>query len=141
VVGGWLVAVAADLVLAQALAPADRAFALGLGHTLGVTVAGLGLLVVVARTTGTAALAGAARAGSAALVGAAAAAVAGLAVAGALDADPVPAGVPAAVGAGLLVAAIALLLALAVIMGIARGPLTAAVRALRAVDRQEVSRG
>lgn len=142
VVGGWLVAVAADLVLAQALPPADRALALGLGHTLGVTVAGLGLLVVVARANGAAALAGVARSGGAALVGAATGAVAGLAVVRALGADPVPPpGVPAAVGAGLLGAAIALAVALAVMMGAARGPLSAALRALRAPDRQEVHRG
>ncbi|WP_331279643.1 lipid II flippase MurJ, partial [Candidatus Blastococcus massiliensis] len=58
VVGGWLVAVAADLVLAAVLPPADRALALGAGHTAGVTVAGLGLLVVIARTSGGRALTG-----------------------------------------------------------------------------------
>ncbi len=142
VVGGWLVAVAADLVLAQALPPADRAFALGLGHTLGVTVAGIGLLVVVARTSGGASLHGVARAGGAAVAGAAAGALAGLAVARALDADPVPsAGVLAAVGAGVLVTAVVLAVAGAVMMGTARGPLTAALRALRAPDQLEVQRG
>lgn len=142
VVGGWLVALVADLVLAQALPPADRAFALGLGHTLGVTVGGLGLLVVVARTNGAAALAGVGRAGGAAVAGAVAGAAAGLAVAGALGADPVPGpGVPAAIGAGVLVAVVVLAVALAVMMGTARGPLTAALRALRAPDRQEVHRG
>src|SRR4051794_15867713 len=50
VVGGWLVATVADVVLAGALPAADRAAALGAGHTLGVTVAGIALLVVVART-------------------------------------------------------------------------------------------
>jgi putative peptidoglycan lipid II flippase len=142
VVGGWLVAVAADLVLAQALAPGDRALALGLGHTLGVTVAGLGLLLVVARANGAAALAGVTRSGAAALAGAAAGAAAGLAAVRALGADPVPPpGVLAAVGTGLLGAAIALVVALAVMMGTARGPLGAALRALRAPDRQEVHRG
>jgi putative peptidoglycan lipid II flippase len=142
VVGGWLLAVVADLVLARALDPADRAMALGLGHTLGVTVAGIGLLAVVARVNGSAALTGVAHGGGAALGGAAVGAAAGLAVARALGADPVPAsGVLAAVGAGVLVAAVVLVVAAAVMMGTARGPLTAALRALRAPDRQEVHRG
>jgi putative peptidoglycan lipid II flippase len=141
VVGGWLVAVVTDLVLAAALPAEDRALALGLGHTIGVTVAGVGLLVVVARTSGGAALAGVGRAGGAALVGAAAGAAAGLALARALDVDPVPStGVLSAVGAGILVTAVVLVIALTVMMGAARGPLTDALRALRAPDRQEVSR-
>ena len=49
VLGGWLLAVAADLVLARVLPPADRALALAAGHSLGVTVAGLALLAVTAR--------------------------------------------------------------------------------------------
>jgi putative peptidoglycan lipid II flippase len=142
VVGGWLVAVAADLVLAQVLAPADRALALGLGHTLGVTVAGAGLLVVIARTSGGAALHGVPRAGGAAVAGALAGALAGLGAARWLDADPVPsAGVLAAAGAGVLAAGVVLAVAAAVMMGTARGPLTAALRALRAPDQVEVHRG
>lgn len=142
VVGGWLIAVTANLVLAAALPVADRAMALGAGHTLGVTVAGSGLLLVVARISGGASLAGLPRAGTAALIGAVAAAAAGLAVAGALGVDPVPArGVVAAAGAGVLVAVVVLAVALAVMMGAARGPLTAALRALRAPDRQEVHSG
>ena len=52
VTGGWLVAVVADVVLARALPAEDRALALGIGHSVGVTVAGLALLVVVARALG-----------------------------------------------------------------------------------------
>ncbi len=142
VVGGWLVAVAADLALSRVLPAADRAFALGLGHTLGVTVAGAGLLVVVARACGADSLGGVARTGGAAVAGAVLGALAALAVLGALDVDPVPPpGVLQAVGAGVLGAAVALVVALAVMMGVARGPLTAALRALRAPDRQEVQRG
>ncbi|TFV59046.1 UNVERIFIED_ORG: virulence factor MviN, partial [Bacillus sp. AZ43] len=58
VVGGWLLAVAADLVLAQVLPDEDRGAALAAGHSLGVTVAGLALLAAVARTSGRGALAG-----------------------------------------------------------------------------------
>lgn len=139
VVGGWLVAVAADVVLAGLLPAEDRGLALAAGHTLGVTVAGLGLLVVVARSAGTAALAGVGRVGAPALVAAAVGGAAGVLTARALGADPVPEqGVLAAVGAGLLCGAVVLVVASAFIMGTARGPLAGAVRALRASDRQEV---
>ncbi|MGY2130521.1 murein biosynthesis integral membrane protein MurJ [Blastococcus sp. SYSU DS0617] len=142
VVGGWLVAVLADVVLAAVLPATDRAAALGAGHTLGVTVAGLSLLVVVARAAPAGSLAGLPRIGTAALAAAAAGAAAGLALTRALGADPVPdQGVLAAVGAGVLAAALVLVVVLAVMMGTARGPLTAALRALRAPDRQEVHRG
>ncbi len=142
VVGGWLVAVGADVVLADVLPAADRAAALGAGHTLGVTVAGLALLVVVARSAPAGSLGGLPRIGTTALAAAAAAAAAGLAVSRALGADPVPdAGVLAAVGVGVLAGALVLVVFLAVMMGAARGPLTAAFRALRAPDRQEVHRG
>ena len=142
VVGGWLVAVVADVVLAAALPDDDRAAALAAGHTLGVTLAGLALLVVIARAAPTGSLSGLPRTGTAALVAAAAGAAAGLALARALGADPVPdQGVLAAVGAGVLAAACVLVVVLAVMMGTARAPLTAALSALRAPDRQEVHRG
>jgi putative peptidoglycan lipid II flippase len=139
VVGGWLVAVVADVVLSAALPPEDRGLALGAGHSLGVTVAGLGLLVVVARVTGPAGLAGLPRSGAAALLAAGLGGAAGLAVSRALGADPVPDdGVLAALGAGALAGGAVLVVAVAVMMGVARGPLTAAYRALRAPGRQEV---
>ncbi|TFV67162.1 virulence factor MviN [Blastococcus sp. CT_GayMR20] len=142
VVGGWLLAVVADVVLSQVLPADDRGLALGAGHSIGVTVAGLSLLAVVARTAGPGALTGVARSGTAALAGAALGAAAGLLTARALDADPVPdSGVPAAVGVGVLVSGIALVMALTVMMGTARGPLTAALQALRAPERQEVHGG
>jgi putative peptidoglycan lipid II flippase len=147
VVSGWLLAVVADVVLAQALPDEDRALALGIGHSIGVTVAGLALLVVVLRVAGPGALAGVPHSGLAALVGAGAGAAAGLLTARALDADPVPrSGVLAAVGVGLVVGGLVLVIALSVMMGTARGPLRAALRALRspeagAQDRQEVHGG
>ncbi|NEK60674.1 virulence factor MviN [Geodermatophilus sabuli] len=142
VLGGWLLAVAADVVLAAVLPAADRGLALGTGHSIGVTAAGLGLLVVVARVVGPAGLTGVLRTGLPALVAAALAAAAGLLVAGTLGADPVPRGsLPATVGAGGLAAAAALAVAAAVMMGTARGPLRSAVRMLRSTDRQEVHGG
>jgi putative peptidoglycan lipid II flippase len=135
VVGGWLLAVAADVVLARALPVEDRGLALAAGHSLGVTVAGLGLLLAVARTAGPGALAGLGRVGPAALVAAGLAATGGLLVTRALDADPVPDGLLSAVGAGLSGAAIVLVIALSVMMGTARRPVTEAWRALRAAER------
>jgi putative peptidoglycan lipid II flippase len=139
VVGGWLVAVVGDLALGALLPAEDRAFALGAGHSIGVTVAGLGLLAVVARTGGRRTLTGVVRAGVPALVGALLGAAAGLAVGRGLGADPVPPpGLVPAIGTGVLTGGTVLVVAAAVMMGAARGPLTAALRALRTPDRQEV---
>ncbi|MCO7222616.1 murein biosynthesis integral membrane protein MurJ [Klenkia sp. PcliD-1-E] len=132
VAGGWLVAVAADLVLAGLLPADDRAVALALGHTVGTTVAGAGLLLVTARVAGPGSLAGLGRLGVPALVGAGAGGAAGVLVARALGADPVPpGGVLAAVGTGALAGVAVLVVAAAVIMGTARGPLRAALAGLR----------
>jgi putative peptidoglycan lipid II flippase len=142
VVGGWLLAAVADVVLSGALPPEDRALALGIGHSLGVTVAGAALLVVVGRVAGPPALRGVPHAGLAALLAALLAAAAGWSVSRALGADPVPTdGVLAAVGVGVLAAGAVLVVALAVMMGTARGPLGAALRELRSSGRQEVHGG
>jgi putative peptidoglycan lipid II flippase len=141
VLGGWLLAVAADLVLARVLPPADRALALAAGHSLGVTVAGLALLAVTARVAPRG-LAGLARCGVPALLAAGAGAAAGLLTARALGADPVPAGsLPGALGAGLLAAGAVTAVAGAVMMVTARRPLLAAVRALRTPGGTEVHGG
>ena len=141
VVGGWLIAVVADLVLAAALPSAERALALGAGHSLGVTVAGVALLVVVARTAGAPALRGLPQAGGAALLGAVLGGAAGWWISRALGADPVPDDVLAAVGTGIPAAAAALVVGLAVMMGAARAPLATAWRELRSSGRQEVHGG
>jgi putative peptidoglycan lipid II flippase len=142
VLGGWLLAVAADVVLAATLPAADRGVALAAGHSAGVTVAGLALLAVVSRVAGRDGLAGVARTGLPALVAAGLAAAAGLVAAGALGADPVPQGdLVATIAAGVLAAGTALVVAGAVMMGTARRPLLAAVRGLRRSDRQEVHGG
>jgi putative peptidoglycan lipid II flippase len=141
VVGGWLLAAVADVVLAAVLPPEDRALALGVGHSIGVTVAGCALLVVVARVAGGAALRGLPRAGGAALLAGALGAAAGGWTSRALGADPVPGSALAAVGAGVLATAAALLVGLAVMMVAARAPLAAAWRELRSSGRQEVTGG
>ncbi|NEK95085.1 virulence factor MviN [Modestobacter muralis] len=138
--GGWLVAVAADLVLAAALPPADRALALGAGHSLGVTVAGAALLGVVVRVAGPGALSGVLRTGVPAVLAAVLAGAAGLVTAAALGADPVPrGGVSGAVGTGVVSGAVVLVVAGAVLLATARRPLTAALRGLRTPE--EATRG
>ena len=92
--GGWLLVIVADVVMV-ALSPGTWVVAvLALGNTIGLTAAGLALLVVVLRVRGPGALAGTLRVG---LSGLAAAAVGAGAGAG------IPAVVPAAgsVGEGL----------------------------------------
>jgi putative peptidoglycan lipid II flippase len=140
VLGGWLLAVAADVVLARQLPVEHRGLALGAGHSIGVTVAGLGLLVVVARVAGPGALHGVVRTGAAALAGGALGAAAGLLGARALGADPVPdSGVLGAVAVDVAAAAIVLMIAGAVMMGTARAPLTRAVHALRTPDEERAA--
>jgi len=141
VAGGWLVAVLADLVLAGTLPDADRALALGAGHSTGVTVAGAALLAVVAREAGAPALAGVARTGLPALLAGALGGAAGLLTARALGADPVPGGVPAAIGTGVVAGAVVLVVAAAVMMVTARRPLLAAVHGLRAPSGGRVPSG
>jgi len=140
VAGGWLVAAVADVVLAGVLPDHDRALALGAGHSIGVTVAGMALLVVVARAAGADALTGVARTGLPALVAGLLAGWAGLATARALGADPVPeGGVAAAIGTGVLAGGVVLVVAAAVMMGTSRAPLLAAVAGLRGSSRTEVA--
>jgi putative peptidoglycan lipid II flippase len=140
VAGGWLVAVAADLVLAGVLPDDDRALALGVGHSIGVTVAGVALLAVVAREAGTAALTGVVRTGLPALLAGVLGGAAGLLTARTLGADPVPdGGVPAAIAIGMLAGGVVLLVAAAVMMGTCRGPLRAAVSGLRGSSSAEVA--
>ena len=126
VTAGWLLAIAADLLLARVLPAGDRALALAAGHSVGVTAAAVALAVVTVRTAGRGALAGLARAGVPALAAGLAGAAAGLGVLHAAGADGVPrAGLPATVALGVLAGAVAVLAATA------RTPLAAAVRALR----------
>nr|WP_275585482.1 lipid II flippase MurJ [Blastococcus saxobsidens] len=142
VLGGWLLAVAADILLAGALPPEDRALALAAGHTLGVTVAGLGLVLVVVRAAGPAALRGLGRTGPVALLAAGLGVAAGLWVARALDADPVPDGtLIGTLAAGIAAGGTVLVVAAAVMMGTVGAPLRQALRELRSSGEQEVHGG
>ncbi|HEY2314772.1 MAG TPA: lipid II flippase MurJ [Streptosporangiaceae bacterium] len=81
---GWLIVIAADVVLVT-LSPGRWVVAmLALGNTIGLTVAGLALVVAVRRAIGRAALAGTGRAAASGLVAAIVGAGAGAGVAAAL---------------------------------------------------------
>jgi len=109
--GGWLVVIAADVVLVT-LAPGPSAVAmLALGNTIGLTAAGLALLIAVRRGCGPAALAGAGRAALSGLAAATAGAGAGAAAAAAF-----PVAGPAAEA---LIAVLALLVALVAFAAVA----------------------
>ena len=131
ITAGWLVAAAADLVLAAVLPAADRAVALGTGHSIGVTVAGVSLVAVIVRVAGPGALGGVLRTGVPAVLAAVLAGAAGLATVTALGADPVPRGVLGALGTGVAGGGVALAVAAGVLLATARRPLTAALRGLR----------
>jgi putative peptidoglycan lipid II flippase len=85
-VAGWLTVAVADVVLVLALPDRDVAVLLGIGSTLGLSVAGAALLVGVHRATGGAALRGAARAAASGALGA----LSVLAVAWLLPSPPSP---------------------------------------------------
>ncbi len=127
--GGWLLVTAADIVLVM-LAPGPWVVAmLALGNTIGLTAAGLALVVAVRRTRGPGALAGAGRAAIAGLAAATAGAGAGAAVAAAFPAT----GTIAAALIAVLAALAAVLVFAVVAFVLDGGELRAAAARLRQV--------
>jgi putative peptidoglycan lipid II flippase len=86
ITGGWLLVIVADLVIVPLVPSAWVVPALGLGNTIGLTLASIALLGAVRRARGRAALRGVIRAGAAGLAGAAAGAAAGWGVSAGLRA-------------------------------------------------------
>lgn len=82
--GGWLLVIAADLLIVPLVGRPWVVPALGLGNTAGLIAGGLALLATVRRARGRAALAGVTRAFAAGLTGALAGAAAGAAAAAGL---------------------------------------------------------
>jgi putative peptidoglycan lipid II flippase len=126
--GGWLLVIAADLVIVPFVAPRHVVPALGLGMSFGLTVSGLALLILVRRDRGALALHGVSRAFLAGLAGAVAGAVAGSLLAGALEAP----GFFVNVGTSVLVTVVVIAVFAAVAGSIDFGDLRAAVARLRA---------
>ncbi|WP_315987578.1 murein biosynthesis integral membrane protein MurJ [Actinomadura sp. HBU206391] len=102
-VAGWLVVIAADLALALTV-PRDWVVpALGLGNTIGMTVAGAALVIALIRARGRTAVAGLGRAMTAGVVGGTAGGLAGYGVAWGIG----PGGLVTNMGVGALAAAAA----------------------------------
>ena len=135
IAGGWLLVIAADLVIVP-FVPAFRVVpVLGLGTTFGLTVSGIALLVLVHRDCGAAALRGVTRAFLAGLAGCAAAAAAGSVVSAAISAS-VPSlrdgGLLLNVGLSVLVAVVVAAVFAAVVLRLDGGDVRTALSRLRA---------
>jgi putative peptidoglycan lipid II flippase len=125
---GWLLVIVADLLIVP-FVPRPRVVpALGLGTSIGLTAAGIALLVLVSRERGGAALAGVARAFGAGVAGCAAGAAAGSAVAAVV---PVSGFFPN-VGISVLVTAVVTAVFAVVVMNLDGGDLRTALIRLRA---------
>ena len=114
--GGWLAVIAADLLIVPFVPRSWVVPTLGIGTTIGLTGAGVALLVLVRRARGPAALHGCARAVLAGLAGAAAGSAAGFGVSMAV---PVRGFLPNA--AVTLLASAAVLAAFALVVALADG--------------------
>jgi peptidoglycan biosynthesis protein MviN/MurJ (putative lipid II flippase) len=124
---GWVLVVVADLLIVP-FVPRDRVVpALGAGTSIGLTVAGVALLVLVRRERGAAALAGASRAFLAGLVGCAAGAAAGSAISVLVRVH----GFFPNVGVSVLVSAVVTAVFVAVVINLDGGDLRTAFRRLR----------
>ena len=84
VAGGWVLVIVADVAIVPFVPRSGVVPALGLGSTIGLTVAGIALTAIVGRSLGRAALRGVPRATLAGLAGGLAGAAAGAAVSAAL---------------------------------------------------------
>jgi peptidoglycan biosynthesis protein MviN/MurJ (putative lipid II flippase) len=125
---GWLVVIIADLLIVPIAAPDRVVPALGLGTTVGLTVSGITLLILVRRERGSVALLGVSRAFLAGLAGCVAGAAAGWAVAAAL---PV-AGFFLNVATSVLVTVVVAVVFTGVVFRLDGGDLRAALARLRA---------
>ncbi|HEX6469604.1 MAG TPA: lipid II flippase MurJ [Streptosporangiaceae bacterium] len=123
IVLGWAGVLAADLAIAPAVPAGWVVAALGLGNTIGMTIAGGLLLIALARTRGGAALAGLGRAMPAGLMAGVAAALAGYGCARGLDV----AGRSANLGVAALAAVVAAGVFLAISVVVDRRDLRAAL--------------
>jgi putative peptidoglycan lipid II flippase len=111
---GWIVVIAADLALVPSFAARWRVVALAIGNSIGMTVAGIALLVGVARATQRRALQGMRRTTAGSLVGAAVGLAIGLAVVWALGPHSAGVSVLVALVAGVLAVAASVLVTMAV---------------------------
>jgi len=123
---GWLLVIIADLLIVPHVPRSRVVPVLGLGTSIGLTVSGVALLVLVARARGTTSLACVPRALLAGLAGAAAAAAAGSAVAALVQVS----GFVANVGISVLVSAVVTAVFSVVVLCVDGGDLRAMLRRL-----------
>ncbi len=113
-VGGWLLVIVTDVAAVPAVPPRWVVPVLALGNTVGLTIAGLALLMAVRAVRGPDALHGAGRAAAAGLAGAVAGAAAGALVSAALPVTGfsrnAAAGVLACLAAAVMFGAVAMIL-------------------------------
>lgn len=130
VVGGWLLTVVADIVLAIAL-PADaRGVALAAGHSIGVIVAGIALIAVTVRCAHRESLRGLSRIAAAALLAVLVASAVGRLLAQVWDGGGVIQAVLQVVAVGTVV----LVVSAGAMMVLARTPVREVLRGLRRPD-------
>jgi putative peptidoglycan lipid II flippase len=122
--GGWLLVIAADLLIVPFVPRSAVVPWLGAGTTIGLTASGIALLILVRRSRGPAALRGCGRASLAGLAGALAGAAAGLGVSLGVR----PAGFLPSVGVTLLASAAVLAAFFAVLAVTDGGDLRAVIR-------------
>ena len=123
---GWLLVIVADLLIVPFVPRSRVVPALGVGTSVGLTVAGVALLVLVRRERGAAALAGVSRAFLAGLAGCAAGAAAGSAISVLLRVH----GFFPNVGVSVLVSAAVTAVFVVVVMNLDGGDLRTALRRL-----------
>jgi putative peptidoglycan lipid II flippase len=126
-VSGWAAVVVADLILSAAMPTADRVLALTLGNSIGMTVLGTALVVVVLRTAGPQATAGVARVTAAGAVAAGLAGWLGWLFERQIDSG----GVALAVAQGLAAAAVAIVIFAAIVAFLARAAVMRSLSTLR----------
>jgi putative peptidoglycan lipid II flippase len=125
---GWLLVIVADVAIVPFIPRSRVVPALGLGTTIGLTVAGIALLVLVRRERGRAPLAGLSRAFGAGLAGCVLAALAGSIVSVVLRVS----GFFPNVGVSVLVSAVVTGVFMLVVVNLDGGDARAAIRRLRA---------
>jgi putative peptidoglycan lipid II flippase len=125
---GWLLVIVVDLLLVSVVPRSGVVPALGLGTTVGLSVAGVTLVVLVRRARGAGAVAGALRAFLAGLTGCAASAVAGSAVSAVIHGS----GFVANVGISMLVGLVIVAVFTVIVMNVDGGDVRAALARLRA---------
>lgn len=127
VVSGWSVTVLADIVLSAVLRAEQRGVALAAGHSIGVLVAGVALVVVTVRAAGGEALAGTPRLAATALLAGALGVGAGAVLAGIWDGGGVLLAVVQTLAVGVLTVAVAA----GTMLLLARGPVRVVLAGLR----------